>query len=102
MTSICDLPIKIINEIILCVPLIDLFRLSKVCKQFKKLTYKSRGNITNEKEYISAIGEKKELPVVVNDPLKHILYSKVNLKIIIYFNKIYKIPFIFRFLAWVK
>ena len=55
MTSICDLPIKIINEIILCVPLIDLFRLSKVCKQFKKLTYKSRGNITNEKEYISAI-----------------------------------------------
>jgi len=40
--GISDLPEEIVNEIILLVPLIDLFRVSKVCHQFKILAYKRR------------------------------------------------------------
>jgi len=49
------LPEEIINEIILLVPPIDRFRVSKVSQQFKKLTYQHRIHITNEKQYQKAI-----------------------------------------------
>jgi len=46
-----DLPEEIINEIILLVPPIDLFRVSKVSQLFKKLAYKRRKIIINLLEY---------------------------------------------------
>jgi len=52
--GILVLPKEIINEIILLVPLIDLFRVSKVCHLFQSLAYQRRTNITNRKEYRDA------------------------------------------------
>jgi len=50
-----DLPEEIINEIVLCVPLIDRFRLSKVSKIFEKLTYQKRVKIICAKDYEEAL-----------------------------------------------
>ena len=49
--GISDLPQEIVNEIIIVVPLIDLFRVSTVNKLFQSLAYKRRISITTEEEY---------------------------------------------------
>ena len=49
-----DLPEEMINEIILLVPLIDLFRVSRVCRIFKQVAYKRRSPIINRAQYNQA------------------------------------------------
>jgi len=50
-----DLPLEIVNEIILLVPLIDRFRVSKVCRQFKTLCYQRQIKITTFQELRQAV-----------------------------------------------
>ena len=50
-----DIPEEIFNEIILIVPLIELFRVSKLSQLFHKLSYKKRQNISGSKEYEDAV-----------------------------------------------
>jgi len=64
------LPEEIINEIICCVPLIDLFRVSRVCHLFKKLAYQRRTSITDEKEYQKA-AEKGNILSLMNCSLSY-------------------------------
>lgn len=54
LPRLLDLPLEMVNEIILVVPLIDLFRVSKVCKLFQKLAYNRRTPIITKEEYIQA------------------------------------------------
>jgi len=49
--GISDLPEEMINEIILLVPVIDLFRVSKVSRLFKKLCYNRIISISDKEEY---------------------------------------------------
>lgn len=53
MDTLLSLPAEIINEIILLVPPIDLFRVSKVSRQFQTLAYKRRTTINTLEEYQS-------------------------------------------------
>ena len=70
LPGISDLPQEIINEIILLVPLIDLFRVSKVCHQFKKLAYFRQTTITTETEYQEA-AEKGDILSLINCSLPY-------------------------------
>ena len=65
-----DLPEEIINEIILLVPLIDLFRVSKVNKLFQVLAYKRIIIITTENEYEKA-AEKGDILSLINCSLPY-------------------------------
>lgn len=62
-----DLPEEIINEIILQVPLIDLFRVSKVCHLFKKLAYTRRKEILTKNEYYKACKDGDILSIIFCD-----------------------------------
>ena len=64
-----DLPEEIINEIILLVPLIDLFRVSKVNKLFQVLAYKRIIIITTENEYEKA-AEKGDILSLLTSRIK--------------------------------
>ena len=69
-----DLPQEIVNEIISFVPLIDLFRVSKVSHLFQSLAYKRRTNIYNEFQYEEA-AKKGDILSLLNCPLLYWHYG---------------------------